>query len=148
MSLRTRHEPRAFRHARRATLRPDLHRRVHEHADLPPETNPYLWSKAYLLMMGVPAQQVPMATVGLRGYNLAVALQNFATAVYAKLGGAPWTVDQDQTISDELVVGLGLSEQGGRFGPRRRLVGITTVFRDLRRGWRRMSRRRDGLRSL
>lgn len=100
-----------------------------EHADLPPNVNPYLWSKAYLLMMGVPVQQARMSTVTASSYTLTVALKNISTALYAKMGGVPWTVNQSESINDEIVIGLGLAEQGGRFGSRRRLVGITTVFR-------------------
>ena len=96
-----------------------------EHAALAPERNPYLWSKALLLQNAIPVQQARLSTVRARD---PYAYQNIATALYAKMSGTPWTVAQDGTVSDELVIGLGMSEQGGRFGPRKRLVGITTVF--------------------
>lgn len=96
-----------------------------EHAALAPERNPYLCSKALLLQNAIPVQQARLTTVRGRNPN---AYQNIATALYAKMSGTPWTVAQDGTVSHELVIGLGLSEQGGRFGPRKRLVGITTVF--------------------
>lgn len=96
-----------------------------EHASLAPERNPYLWSKALLLQNAIPVQQARLSTVRERNAN---AFQNLTTALYAKMSGTPWTVAQDRTVSDELVIGLGLSEQGGRYGPRKRLVGITTVF--------------------
>ncbi len=97
-----------------------------EHAQAQAQGNPYLRSKAVLLQNGIPTQQAKMSTV--RGRN-PYALQNLATALYAKMKGTPWTVAQDQTVGDELVIGIGMVEQGDRFGPRRRLVGITTVFR-------------------
>src|SRR5581483_7849630 len=51
-------------------------------------------------------------------------------ALYAKMGGIPWTVDHDLTINDEIVIGIGNAElSGSRFAPRQRFVGITTVFR-------------------
>jgi hypothetical protein len=51
-------------------------------------------------------------------------------ALYAKMNGTPWTVNQDITISDELVIGIGTSEVStDRFSQRKRYVGITTVFR-------------------
>lgn len=97
-----------------------------EHSGLAPKRNPYLWSKALLLQNAIPVQQARYSTVKDRD---AYAFQNISTALYAKMSGTPWTVAQDRTVSDELVIGMGMSEQGGRFGARRRLVGITTVFR-------------------
>jgi hypothetical protein len=42
----------------------------------------------------------------------------------------PWTVNQDQTVNDEVVIGMGLVEtSGSRFESKQRVVGITTVFR-------------------
>ena len=46
------------------------------------------------------------------------------------MNGTPWTVNQDTTISDELIIGLGTSEiSSSRFDRRTRYVGVTTVFR-------------------
>jgi hypothetical protein len=46
------------------------------------------------------------------------------------MGGTPWTVNQDLTVNDEIVIGMGLVEtSGSRFEERQRHVGITTVFR-------------------
>ena len=98
-------------------------------SDLPGDENPYLQAKAKLLMAGVPTQQVRWRTMRQSDYQLQYTLRNFSTALYAKMGGSPWTVDQDKTVSDELVIGLGTSEVStGRFGERTRLIGITTVF--------------------
>lgn len=100
-----------------------------EDADLPGAENPYLQAKAKLLMAGIPTQQVRWETMRQSNYQLQYTLRNFTTALYAKMGGTPWTVDQDKTVSDELVIGLGTSEiSSGRFGERTRLIGITTVF--------------------
>lgn len=100
-----------------------------EDAQLPDALNPYLHSKALLLVAGVPTQQLLQSTIAdQRG--LAWSLRNIATALYAKMGGTPWTVDHDLTISDEVVIGVGLSEVGeSRFAERQRYVGVTTVFR-------------------
>ena len=100
-----------------------------EDAQLPDAANPYLHSKALLLVAGVPTQQVLQATIAdQRG--LAWSLRNIATALYSKMGGTPWTVNHDLTISDEVVIGVGLSEVGdSRFAERQRYVGVTTVFR-------------------
>lgn len=101
-----------------------------EHARLPDPGNPYLQSKAVLLMAGIPVQDVKVGTIGQEASGLQWSLQNIAVALYAKLKGTPWTVAQDLTIADELVIGMGTCEMlESRFLERQRFVGITTVFR-------------------
>jgi argonaute-like protein implicated in RNA metabolism and viral defense len=98
--------------------------------DLPDPANPYLHSKAMLLMAGVPTQEARLSTVTRRQHELQYVLQNVAVALYAKMKGVPWTVDQDLTIADELVIGIGTAELSeSRTAERQRYVGITTVFR-------------------
>jgi hypothetical protein len=100
-----------------------------EHAFLKGLQNPYIRTKALLLTLGIPTQEVRMGTVGQPPASLQYTLQNFSVSVYAKLNGTPWTVNQDKAISDELVVGMGFAElSGSRFEDRQRFVGITTVF--------------------
>ncbi|TAK32774.1 MAG: stem cell self-renewal protein Piwi domain-containing protein [Myxococcaceae bacterium] len=92
--------------------------------------NPYLHAKAALLMAGVPVQSVKESTLRQRPSSLQYTLQNFVVALAAKLHGIPWTVEQDLTVSDEIVIGLGsCSVSGSRFDRSERFVGITTVFR-------------------
>jgi hypothetical protein len=101
-----------------------------DHAFLSGPDNPYLQAKAQCLMSGVPTQQVRTKTINQGNYSLQYALRNLSTALYAKLGGIPWTVDQDSGIAHELVIGLDTAEiQESRFQEHRRLMGITTVFR-------------------
>lgn len=101
-----------------------------EHAELPDRESPYLISKAKLLMAGVPVQEARLSTITSRPYQLQYTMQNFALALYAKMGGVPWTVDHDLTVNDEIVIGIGTCEMSGsRFHARQRHVGITTVFR-------------------
>lgn len=100
-----------------------------EHAHLPTLQNPYIRTKALFLTLGIPTQQVRLATVNQRPASLQYTLQNFSTSLYAKLNGTPWTVDQDRAISDEIVVGMGIAElSGSRTLARQRFIGITTVF--------------------
>lgn len=97
---------------------------------LPEGSNPYLHSKAVLLMAGVAAQEARLGTITRRPYELQYILQNVAVALYAKMKGVPWTVDQDLTIADELVIGIGAAELSeSRTAERQRYIGITTVFR-------------------
>ncbi|MFW6195635.1 MAG: argonaute/piwi family protein, partial [Chloroflexota bacterium] len=99
-----------------------------EHAHLSAPVNPYLHAKALLLMTGVPSQDVRTSTM--RQSGLAYILQNLAVAVYAKMNGVPWTVDQYLPIADEIVVGLGVAELAtSRYHDRQRYMGVTTVFR-------------------
>jgi hypothetical protein len=100
-----------------------------EHANLPTLQSPYVRTKALFLTLGIPTQQVRLATVNQRPQSLQYTLQNLSIALYAKLNGTPWTVDQDQAISDEIVIGMGVAElSGSRTFARQRFVGITTVF--------------------
>jgi len=100
-----------------------------EHAFLNGLQNPYIRTKSLLLTLGVPTQEIRMATINQSPYALQYTLQNFSISLYAKLNGTPWTVNQDKAISDELVVGMGFAElSGSRSETRQRYVGITTVF--------------------
>jgi hypothetical protein len=100
------------------------------HGRLPDALNPYIYSKATLLLNGIPAQEIRFSTLTARHESLQWTMQNLAIAVYAKMGGIPWTVAHDLTVDDELVVGMGVAElSGSRFEARQRFVGITTVFR-------------------
>jgi hypothetical protein len=98
--------------------------------DLPDHANPYLHSKATLLMAGVATQEVRLSTATRPPQSLAYILQNVSLALYAKMKGVPWTVDHDLSIADELVIGIGTAELSeSRLSHRHRYVGITTVFR-------------------
>ena len=100
-----------------------------EHAFLKGLQNPYIRTKALLLTLEIPTQEVRMWTVNQPSATLQYTLQNFSISVYAKLNGTPWTVNQDKAISDELVIGMGFAElSGNRLEERQRFVGITTVF--------------------
>ncbi len=99
-------------------------------SNLPDGENPYLFAKAILLTNGIPVQEAKLSTITRPDASLAYVFQNISVALYAKMGGVPWTVNQDQTVNDEVVVGMGLVEtSGSRFQSKQRVVGITTVFR-------------------
>ena len=101
-----------------------------QHSNLPDRINPYLRGKAVLLMNGIPVQDIRLSTLTARPSSLQYALQNLAVAMYAKMGGTPWTVAHDLTVDDEVVVGMGNVElTGSRFEQKQRFMGITTVFR-------------------
>jgi len=101
-----------------------------QHGALPDATSPYLTAKATLMLAGIPAQEIKTSKLTKTPYELQYILQNFTIALYAKMNGTPWTVNQDTTISDELIIGIGTSEVStDRFSKKTRYVGITTVFR-------------------
>lgn len=101
-----------------------------QHAEFPDANSPYLTAKATLMLAGIPAQEIKVSRFSKQPYELQYLLANFAVALYAKMNGTPWTVNQDTTISDELIIGIGTSEvRKDRFSDRARYVGITTVFR-------------------
>ena len=101
-----------------------------QHALLPDTNSPYLTAKATLMLAGIPTQEIRVSKLGLVPYDLQYILQNFTVALYAKMNGTPWTVNQDTTISDELIIGIGTSEvSSNRFDKRTRYIGVTTVFR-------------------
>ncbi|WP_420382232.1 argonaute/piwi family protein [Novosphingobium sp.] len=93
------------------------------------ERNPYFAAKAAFMTVGVPVQSVQAETADMQLANLAYMTNNLALAAYAKLGGSPFVISTRMPATHELVVGLGYTEVSeGRFGPKSRFVGITTVF--------------------
>lgn len=97
--------------------------------DQPADRNPYLAAKAAFMAASVPVQSIHIETMDVAEQNLAYVLNNLSLASYAKLGGTPFVMSTRTPASHELVIGLGCSEVGeGRFGPRSRYVGLTTVF--------------------
>lgn len=93
------------------------------------DDNPYLTSKASLLAEQIPTQDFEIETIDVADRNLCYILNIMALAVYAKLGGIPWLIKANPTITHELVFGLGSAVVSkGRLGQREQVVGITTVF--------------------
>lgn len=89
--------------------------------------SPYYTSKAVLMSQGVPVQSVRLPT--LLQNNIGYSLNNIALALYAKLGGVPWTLSVQQRLVYEIIVGIGSARVGfDRLSERERIVGITTVF--------------------
>ncbi|HBP21792.1 MAG TPA: hypothetical protein DEA08_28910 [Planctomycetes bacterium] len=93
------------------------------------ERNPYLVTKATFFQHGIPVQEFEYETTQMPEYNLRYTLNNISLATYSKLGGIPWLLPVSSTITHELVIGLSTALVGqGRFGDRRRYLGVTTVF--------------------
>jgi hypothetical protein len=91
--------------------------------------NPYLTTKASFLAEQIPTQEFEIETIDIPDRSLCYVLNIMALAIYAKLGGIPWLIKANPTITHELVFGLGsASVREGRLGQQERVVGITTVF--------------------
>jgi hypothetical protein len=98
-----------------------------QHRDLPDTSNPYYTTKARMMGQGVPVQLVEIETI--RQSGTAYILNNLGLAMYAKLGGIPWTLAPNQDLAHEIVVGIGSARLGAsRRGAGERVIGITTVF--------------------
>ncbi|MBW4464685.1 MAG: hypothetical protein KME07_04500 [Pegethrix bostrychoides GSE-TBD4-15B] len=97
--------------------------------DLEGDNNPYLTSKASFLAAQIPTQDFEIETIDVPDRSLCYILNIISLAIYAKLGGVPWLIKADRTITYELIFGLGSSVvTKGRLGQRQQIVGITTVF--------------------
>lgn len=96
--------------------------------DTEPNDNLYLGVKAYLLGQGIPSQEVKLSKITASSTNLPYILETMAVAIYAKLGGTPWTIVPSVPTYKELVFGMAYAEFGGRFQERKRYAGIATVF--------------------
>lgn len=72
--------------------------------------SPYYTSKAVLMSQGVPVQVVRLPT--LLQNNVGFSLNNIALALYAKLGGVPWTLSVQQRLVYEVIVGIGSARVG------------------------------------
>ena len=90
--------------------------------------NPYWRAKAFLLAQGIPSQEVRLSVVRSRRSQLPYILENIAVAIYAKLGGSPWTIRPTLPLTKEVAIGMAHAQFGGRYSPLRRIMGVTTVF--------------------
>ena len=98
-----------------------------QHRDLPDATNPYYTTKARVMAQGVPVQLLEIETI--RRQRIDYILNNISLAMYAKLGGIPWTLAPNTDLAHEIVVGIGsASLTHSRRGAGERVIGITTVF--------------------
>ena len=98
-----------------------------QHRDLPDTSNPYYTTKARIMAQGVPVQLLKIETI--RRQKIDYILNNLSLAMYAKLGGIPWTLTPNTDLAHEIVVGIGSARlTDSRRGAGERVIGITTVF--------------------
>ena len=98
-----------------------------QHRELPDASNPYYTTKARMMAQGVPVQLVEIETI--RKERVDYILNNLSLAIYAKLGGVPWTLTPNTDGAHEIVMGIGSARlSDSRRGAGERVIGITTVF--------------------
>lgn len=92
------------------------------HEKLSPKNSPYHVCKAKLIGNGIPTQDIQIETI--RQNLSSFTMTNIALNTYAKLGGTAWTIEKDDKLKDELVVGVGSTiSEDGQF-----VLGIAQVF--------------------
>lgn len=89
---------------------------------LPNNLSPYYKCKAKLIGNGIPTQDVQIETIR---QNLgAFTMTNIALNSYAKLGGTAWTIEKEDKLKDELIIGIGSTiSKNGQF-----ILGIAQIF--------------------
>ncbi len=89
---------------------------------LPPASSPYYVCKAKLIGNGIPTQDIQIETI--RANLNAFTMTNIALNTYAKLGGTAWTIEKEDKLRDELIIGIGssVSDDG------RQVLGIAQIF--------------------
>jgi len=89
---------------------------------LPVNNSPYYVCKAKLIGNGIPTQDVQIETIrqSLNDFTL----KNIALNIYAKLGGTAWTIEKEDKLKEELVIGIGSTVvENNQF-----VLGIAQVF--------------------
>ncbi|WP_288461537.1 Piwi domain-containing protein [uncultured Chryseobacterium sp.] len=89
---------------------------------LSPNNSPYYVCKAKFIGNGIPTQDIQIETI--RQNLNAFTMTNIALNSYAKLGGTAWTIEKEDKLKDELVIGIGSTlSENGQF-----VLGIAQVF--------------------
>jgi hypothetical protein len=87
-----------------------------------PSNSPYYVCKAKFIGNGIPTQDIQIETI--RQNLNAFTMTNIALNSYAKLGGTAWTIEKEDKLKDELVIGIGSTlSENGQF-----VLGIAQVF--------------------
>jgi len=89
---------------------------------LSPSNSPYFVCKAKFIGNGIPTQDIQIETI--RQNLNAYTMTNIALNSYAKLGGTAWTIEKEDKLKDELIIGIGSTLSGnGQF-----VLGIAQVY--------------------
>lgn len=92
------------------------------HEKLHPNDSPYYVCKAKFMGNGIPTQDIQIETI--RTSLNAFTMTNIALNSYAKMGGTAWTIEKEDKLRDELIVGVGSTvSDNGKY-----VLGIAQVF--------------------
>lgn len=93
-----------------------------DHEKLIPNLSPYFLCKAKFIGNGIPTQDIQIETI--RHKLNPATMEQIALNSYAKLGGTGWTIEKEDKLKDELIIGIGstISEEG------KYVLGIAQVF--------------------
>lgn len=92
------------------------------HEKLLPNNSPYHVTKAKLIGQGIPTQEIQIETIQKRVHPLV--LSNISLNIYAKLGGTAWTIEKEEKLKDELVIGIGSTKAANG----KNILGIAQIF--------------------
>lgn len=92
------------------------------HESLSANESPYFVCKAKLIGQGLPTQDIQIETIQNRIHPLV--LSNISLNIYAKLGGTAWTIEKEEKLKDELVIGVGSTKSANG----RNILGIAQIF--------------------
>jgi hypothetical protein len=92
------------------------------HEALSANDSPYFVCKAKLIGQGLPTQDIQIETIQNRVHPLA--LSNISLNIYAKLGGTAWTIEKEEKLKDELVIGVGSTKSANG----NNILGIAQIF--------------------
>lgn len=69
--------------------------------------SPYYYCKAKLIGTGIPTQDIRIETInqGLKSF----AMTNLTLNIYAKIGGTAWTIEKEDKLKKEFIIGIGSS---------------------------------------
>lgn len=93
-----------------------------DHEKLSPNLSPYYVCKAKLIGSGIPTQDVQIETIQNKVHPLV--MSNISLNIYAKLGGTAWTIEKEEKLRDELVIGVGSTQSSDGT----HILGIAQIF--------------------
>ena len=88
---------------------------------LPVKSSPYYFCKAKLIGNGIPTQQITIETINTSN---SFSLTNISLNIYAKIGGTAWTIEKEDKLKKEFIIGIGSTTlQDGK-----QVLGLAQIF--------------------
>ena len=87
--------------------------------------SPYYVCKAKLISNGIPTQDIKIETIRQKLDNPSV-IANISLNTYAKIGGTAWTIEKEDKLKYEFVVGIGTTTDNEG----KHVIGIAQIFQN------------------